>query len=247
MICAEWIVEKGALKGLNEKGTLDIEGMLLTVDLGGYVERKLFTLNTGHAITAYLGFLDGYSTIHETTQHEEILTVVRGAMQESGAALMMKHPMFSAEEHVKYILKIEERFKNSYIRDDVKRVGRNPLRKLGKGDRLLGPTYMALGYGLPVDNLLRGIAAAFLFENEEDEEAVALQKLMGDPGMERTLVEITGFQEGSWQYAKIMEAYCELDERRKERLDAEKNNCESPIAGYPAWIPLISWLLLSPG
>ncbi|EIM83675.1 uncharacterized protein STEHIDRAFT_160245 [Stereum hirsutum FP-91666 SS1] len=34
-----------------------------TSDLPGYLERKLFTLNTGHACTASLGFLLSSSTI----------------------------------------------------------------------------------------------------------------------------------------------------------------------------------------
>jgi hypothetical protein len=37
--------------------TAPLPGMELTDNLMAFVERKLFTLNTGHAITAYLGKL----------------------------------------------------------------------------------------------------------------------------------------------------------------------------------------------
>ena len=45
-----------------------IEGMTLTKNLMAFIERKLFTLNTGHAITAYLGVLKGYKTIKESIE-----------------------------------------------------------------------------------------------------------------------------------------------------------------------------------
>ncbi|SQB40508.1 mannitol-1-phosphate 5-dehydrogenase [Citrobacter koseri] len=48
---SEWIVDKTQFKG----ALPDIPGMELTDNLMAFVERKLFTLNTGHAITAYLG------------------------------------------------------------------------------------------------------------------------------------------------------------------------------------------------
>ena len=57
----EWNVEEAGFKG--EIPT--IEGMNLVGNLMAYVERKLFTLNTGHAITAYLGYLNGYKTVDQ--------------------------------------------------------------------------------------------------------------------------------------------------------------------------------------
>lgn len=47
---SEWIVDKTQFKG----ALPNIPGMELTDNLMAFVERKLFTLNTGHAITAYL-------------------------------------------------------------------------------------------------------------------------------------------------------------------------------------------------
>ena len=46
---------------------------------------------------------------------------------------------FDPVKHAAYIDKILGRFANPFIRDDVARVGREPLRKLGKGDRLIRP------------------------------------------------------------------------------------------------------------
>lgn len=54
---SEWIVDKTQFKG----ALPTIPGMELTDNLMAFVERKLFTLNTGHAITAYLGRTGGPS------------------------------------------------------------------------------------------------------------------------------------------------------------------------------------------
>lgn len=56
-----------------------------------FVERKLFTLNTGHAITAYLGKLAGHQTIRDAILDESIRAVVKGAMEESGAVLIKRY------------------------------------------------------------------------------------------------------------------------------------------------------------
>ena len=195
-------MEEPAFKG----GVPTIEGMKLTDTLVAYVQRKLYTLNTGHAITAYLGYLKGLPTVDKAIEDESVRTVVRGAMEESGAALVKEHG-FDAGEHAKYIDKIEKRFRNPYLNDDVSRVGREPLRKLGPNDRLSGPARMALSLDLPIDNLLTGIAAALHYNNPEDKQSVELQASIQEKGLESAIAEATGFTEDSGENAQIADAY----------------------------------------
>lgn len=201
----EWIVEEPKLKG----GTPEIDGMKLTDNLVAYVQRKLFTLNTGHAITAYIGFLKGLETIDQSIQDEGVRAIVRPAMEESGAALVQKHG-FDAGEHAKYIDKIETRFKNPYIRDEVIRVGREPLRKLGQADRLVGPVKMATEFDLGRDHLLKGIAAAFHYDNTADPQSAELQGRIQAEGFGPVVSDVTGFAKDSDDYNKVMSAYEEL-------------------------------------
>ncbi|WCT56317.1 mannitol-1-phosphate 5-dehydrogenase [Paenibacillus kyungheensis] len=201
----EWIVEEPKLKG----GTPEIDGMKLTDNLVAYVQRKLFTLNTGHAITAYIGFLKGLETIDQSIQDEGVRAIVRPAMEESGAALVQKHG-FDAGEHAKYIDKIETRFKNPYIRDEVIRVGREPLRKLGQADRLVGPVKMATEFDLGRDHLLKGIAAAFHYDNTADPQSAELQGRIQAEGFGPVVSDVTGFAKDSEDYNKVITAYEEL-------------------------------------
>ncbi|KAJ7742841.1 mannitol-1-phosphate 5-dehydrogenase [Mycena metata] len=212
----EWVVEGPALKGERD-GKLDvpIKGMTLTDNLAAYNERKLFTLNAGHAITAYLGHLKGLRTVDQSIADAEIAAVVRGALHgEAGKALCRKHK-FEEKKHGEYIEKIIARFENAAVKDDVVRVGRQPLRKLGRGDRLVGPARMCVEYGIEVRHLPRGIAAALLYHNEEDEQSVEMRTAIEEKGLEQYVVELTGFEEGSDVHKEILKAYAELDRQKK--------------------------------
>ena len=184
---SEWIVDRGQLKGW----THDIPGMELTDNLMAFVERKLFTLNTGHAITAYLGFEQGMPTIRDAIENASIHAVVKAAMEESGAVLIRRYG-FDPAKHAAYIEKILGRFANPFIRDDVARVGREPLRKLGKGDRLIRPLLGALEYGLPHANLVKGIAAALHYRNDSDPQAVEMQATIADVGVAAAVDRFSG-------------------------------------------------------
>ncbi len=184
---SEWIVDRGQLKGW----THSVPGMELTDNLMAFVERKLFTLNTGHAITAYLGFERGLPTIRDAIENEGIRVIVKAAMEESGAVLISRYG-FDPDKHAAYIEKILGRFANPFIRDDVARVGREPLRKLGKGDRLIRPLLGTLEYGLPHANLVKGIAAALHYRNDGDPQAVEMQAAITEVGVAAAVDRFSG-------------------------------------------------------
>lgn len=201
----EWNVEEDAFKGEIPK----IEGMNLVGNLTAYIERKLFTLNTGHAITAYFGYLKGYRTIDESINDEKIYNFVRNAMIESGKALIAKYN-FDEEKHMKYIDKIITRFRNPYLKDDVARVGREPLRKLNENDRLIKPLITARSYNINTENLLLGVGAAMNYKNDEDEQSVKLQSLIKSKGVKGSLSEVAKLPEDSEILSKIEYYYNEV-------------------------------------
>lgn len=183
----EWNVEKASLKG----EIPNIPGMNLADNLMAYIQRKLFTLNTGHCITAYTGVLAGYKTIDQAIADPKIFELVHAAMQQSGDGLIQKFG-FDQTAHYKYIDKIINRFKNPYLQDDVTRVGREPLRKLSATDRLVSPLSTALSYGLPVDKLIVGIGAALRYNNPEDPQSVELQEKIAAKGVRDAFSEVSG-------------------------------------------------------
>lgn len=199
----EWIVEAPLFKGKAPK----IEGMDLTDNLMAFIERKLFTLNTGHAITAYLGVIAGHKTVKESIEDDNIEKVVKSAMHESGEVLINRYG-FERETHNKYIEKILNRFKNPYLIDEVDRVGRQPLRKLGYNDRLIKPLRGTIEYGTKNSSLIKGIGAALKYRNNEDEQAVELEKKLNNQDLSLAIKEITSLED-EVMITKIKKAFTE--------------------------------------
>lgn len=197
----EWNVERASIKG-----ELKMEGMNLADNLIAYIERKLFTLNTGHAITAYLGNLKGLKTIADSIADEEIYTIVKAAMQESGEGLVAKYG-FDHDAHFAYIDKIIGRFRNPHLQDDVTRVGREPLRKLSANDRLIKPTMTAIEHGFATPNLVLGIGAALHYNNPEDPQSVQLQQAIAEVGVAKAFEQFSGVSADSELAAQVLAAY----------------------------------------
>ncbi|MCG9627846.1 mannitol-1-phosphate 5-dehydrogenase [Vibrio mediterranei] len=202
---SEWIVDETQFVG----DIPAIKGMECTDNLMAFVERKLFTLNTGHLITAYLGVLAGHETIKDSIEDPAIFADVQAAMQESGEVLIRRYG-FDAEAHAAYIQKILNRFSNPYLRDEVDRVGRQPIRKLSPQDRLIKPLNGTIEYGLPNSHLIKGIAAAFLYKNDDDPQAVELQAMFAEQGFAKTLAHYSELNVDSEVVTLAHEAYLAL-------------------------------------
>jgi len=202
----EWVVETKEIHGK----TPEIEGVTFVPDLLPYIERKLFSVNTGHAITAYIGYQAGCQTIQEAIENDQVRRIVEGALKETGELLIRKHG-FRPEDHWIYVKKIVNRFRNPNISDEVTRVGRSPKRKLGYDDRLVGPArqYHSLMNEIP-HRLVDGIAAALSFDFAGDDEAVAVQNLITNKGIRKAIVELTGLEESHPLIPHIESAYNKL-------------------------------------
>lgn len=206
----EWDVEKAGWKGERP----EIEGLGWVDDLDAYLERKLFTLNSGHAICAYLGALKGYRTIVESIADPAIGALVHQAMWESGEGLIKKFS-FDPDAHHAYIERIFARFQNPFLADETTRVAREPIRKLAPTDRLMKPLMTAYGYGLNVDHLIFGAAAALHFNCPEDEQSVELMKAIEAEGVEKTLEKYTGLKPGDALFTRILDVYRALSIAKK--------------------------------
>lgn len=198
----EWDVERASFVG----PVPEIKGMTPVDNLLAYVERKLFTLNTGHATAAYLGKMKGIATIGECVADPKIAATVKEAMQQSGDGLVRKFG-FDHDAHFAYIEKILRRFSNPYLRDECDRVGREPLRKLAPNDRLILPMMTAKGFGLPYDKLLLAIGGALHFDNAQDAQSVEMLDSIKNEGLEATVVKYTGIPAGDPLLAEIADAY----------------------------------------
>ncbi|SHF06421.1 mannitol-1-phosphate 5-dehydrogenase [Alkalibacter saccharofermentans] len=198
----EWNVEKEKLVGDVPK----IEGMNLVDNLPSYIERKLFTLNTAHAVTAYLGYQNNLEYVHQAINDGEVRKIVVASMGEVGQALVKKHG-FDMDEHQKYMEKIISRFENTALADPVERVGRDPLRKLGPTDRLIAPARTALSYGIVPENLIAGILAALSFKTQNDPKSIELDSMLKEKGLEKVLEDVCGLSKEEELFKLILKKH----------------------------------------
>lgn len=171
----EWAVESSALGD----AVPDIPGAHVVPSLAPYIERKLFTVNTGHAATAYHGRLAGHGTIAAALSDAVVRAAVEAVLRETSGYLVAAHG-FSEAEQTRYRDTTLERFANPAIDDSVERVGRQPLRKLSRHERFVEPAAAIAASGGSAEALLGAMGAALRFDAPGDEEAVTLQGMLRD-------------------------------------------------------------------
>ena len=130
---------------------------------------KLYIHNTPHCIAAYLGSLCGKKYLHEGMSVTSVNSIVVGAMEEMSQTVIKLFDL--DKEFVDWYSEKElARFSNTLLYDPILRVAREPFRKLGLHDRLIGASQLALRSGVIPKNLILGIMSAFLYEEENDED-----------------------------------------------------------------------------
>lgn len=184
----EWVVDRSPFPG----PTPELYGVTWVDDLEPFIERKLFTVNAAHAAAAYHGIDRGWVSIREALATPELQAEVRAVLAETKELLVAKHG-FSDEEQQAYIEKTLRRISNPALPDTCERVGRGPLRKLGRHERFVGPAAELLERGATAWNLLNAMGAALRFEVESDAESIELQSLLESGATADALAEtITG-------------------------------------------------------
>ncbi len=168
-----------------------IPGATFVDELGPYIERKLFTVNTGHASAAYFGYAAGLEKISEAMAEPGVAGKVRSVLDETKQLLVAKHG-FPESEQEAYVQKILGRFSNPYLPDTVTRVGRAPLRKLSRHERFIGPAAELAERGVTPVALLDAISAALRFDDGNDDEAVELAQVLAESDAAEATERITG-------------------------------------------------------
>lgn len=183
---SEWVVDKTQMKN-SELVLSDVE---YVDDLEPYIERKLFSVNTGHASVAYTGASLGYQTIDEAIADEKVLTTLENVLKETGSLLIAKW-QFDPQVHQAYAQKIVARFKNPYISDAITRVARTPIRKLGYDERFIRPIRELHDRNLSYQQLLTVVGLIFNYRDEKDEQSVELQKMLQNESLEAVVRKVT--------------------------------------------------------
>jgi mannitol-1-phosphate 5-dehydrogenase len=195
----EWAIERPPFGG-DEPSIPDATWV---DDLAPYIERKLFTVNTGHATTAYHGFARGIKKLSDALADDAVRAAVEGVLGETKGLLVAKHD-FTDEAQQAYVDKILQRFANPHLPDTVDRVGRQPLRKLSRNERLIGPAAELAERGVRPQHLLATVDAALSFDVPDDPESVELQRLLRTLSAAEATERICGLTPADPLYADVV-------------------------------------------
>lgn len=183
----EWVIDRTPFEGSEP----ELPGATYVDDLEPFIERKLFTVNTGHATAAYVGFAAGAHKLSDALALPEVRDAVRAALEDTKALIVAKHGFSDAEQQA-YLEKTLKRFANPYLTDTVDRVGRQPLRKLSRRERFIGPAAELAERGRVPEGLLAAIGAALRFDVPEDPQSVELKQKLAALSPEEFVANVTG-------------------------------------------------------
>lgn len=155
----------------------------------GFLERKFYTYNAANGTTSFVGALLGYKYIADAAHDERILRLLDGVYRETATALSIKH-QFPFEEQWAFTRTSLAKLQDRNIVDYIERNARDPIRKLGKDDRLVGSARLCLEYGVKPENLAAAIACAIHYEEPTDEFARRLKDMRENEGVDAVLEKV---------------------------------------------------------
>jgi mannitol-1-phosphate 5-dehydrogenase len=170
------------------------DGVEITELYDARLREKLYAFNAAHVICAYLGWLRGHERIDEAVADPFLKPMVAGCLLESGRAVAAAYPQLGRDPRGA-AAEAMRRFADGELADPVTRVGREPIRKLGPHDRLLGAVELIRNATGRVPSYFSlAIAAALLYRDEGDQEALALGERLAHDGFHRVLKEVCGLE-----------------------------------------------------
>lgn len=138
-------------------------------DLLPFEEAKLYGHNAVHSMLGYFAYLQSFKFMSEIRNDKFLYCLGKLAFEnESGAFLLKKYqnleePLFTREGFEHYASDLLKRMTNPFLRDEVSRICRDPLRKLQYRDRFLGTIREAFKQNIEARLIAWAVLAAIIY------------------------------------------------------------------------------------
>lgn len=185
-----------------------IQGISFKENFQGALVRKLFTYNMINAVIAYTGYLKGYKLLSDAANASDVLELARASIRETGEALCKTYG-FDPQEQEQFAESAVKKYQRREIVDPIERNARDPLRKLSRHDRLVGPACLAVENGIRPVALSRAIAAALHYDEKADHAAQQIQTMIREKGLATTLKHVCDLDPDSDLASMIIQSFHE--------------------------------------
>jgi mannitol-1-phosphate 5-dehydrogenase len=177
----------------------DIKGLKPVNHFGNFLTRKLFTYNAASAVVAYLGYIYGYTDYADAANSPVILALLDHNYAVTNKVLCAEFG-YDPDDQREFAQLSRNKFTSTVIKDTVARNAREPQRKLGPDERIIGPMKLIYAHGENPDVLMMTAAAALLYDGEGEDAwreirrtntpEQILQKIGGlDPEQDKPLLD----------------------------------------------------------
>jgi mannitol-1-phosphate 5-dehydrogenase len=195
------------------KGSIPpVPALRIVEDMRAEEIRKIYTYNMCHAVLSYHGHMAGHTLLVDCLSDPVIWVEAEGALREVSATLQKEYG-FTREEMEVWVKGVLDQTNNPTIGDTVIRSAADPLRKLKRDDRMIGPIQLCLRNGVDPKHLIQAVGAALHYLEGEDAASIKLRELIKEKGIKDTIIgacELT--QADALLVSRIEEAYQHLEE-----------------------------------
>jgi mannitol-1-phosphate 5-dehydrogenase len=138
-------------------------------DLLPFEEAKLFGHNAVHSMLGFMAFFKGYLFMSDIREDLSLYQYGEIAFREECGALLLKEynnlndPLFTKEGFEYYGSNLLKRMTNPYLKDEVKRICRDPLRKIGYNDRFLGTIREAFKQNIDAKTIAQAVIGGLCY------------------------------------------------------------------------------------
>lgn len=190
------------------------------IDVMQNIKNKLS--NGTHAIVAWYSSLLGYKTIGQGIGDRRVYILAKRIMENEIKPFLVNETPELKNYISGFIENFIKRCRSSF-RDSCHRVGRDPLRKLQKNERVLGNIKVAQSLGLNTQNLELGVACAILYSLttalQKDKEAMKIKEIYQRRGKIKDILCYDGEYESAFYEGLDEEIDFELISRIEQKFE----------------------------
>lgn len=150
---------------------------------------KIWTGNLVQCSMAFVALAHGLTRSYDAAYHPLASRYAYYAAAEGYAGVAAKYGLPArTPEQAREPVAV---FRTKSVDDSLYRIVRDPIRKLGKNDRFIGPALCAVKQGILPYYICRSCAYAYLYRNESDPQSIVLQKMLSGKGIRATVMEVS--------------------------------------------------------